>query len=353
MLVSHNVNLVLPSAGFLIQLANGRIQKAASRNVLVRELPPLNAKQLGDDGGNAGADSDVQSSVEPDRHQAQQDLREIYEEEKRELGQVGAKDYLSLLRAAGGALYWVVFALLYGGTQLFSFMESLWLKYWTSDSRPEALRYYLSGYAIIVMSGILFGAFRWVWLYGIRFCGTSVGFCDRAAPRIHASMLGSLIRSPMLFFARTPTGRIINRFSEDLNRLDAFISDDFGRSVTAGKIAGAHHLRIDLTLCYPTALAFAASLLVIAIKAPVRVQAISVRPVWNRSPVTELHFGYCSAHGSLRILAAIVSCLLPPPSSASVTFCLVSASCEPISADWLRQWAVLWRVYAIMQSVSE
>ena len=241
MLVSHNVNLVLPSAGFFIQLANGRIQKAATRNVLVGRSPPLNAKQPGANGGNTGADSDVQSTVKPDRHQAQQDLREIYEEEKRELGQVGAKHYLFLLRAAGGALYWIVFALLYGGTQLFSFMESLWLKYWTSDSRPEALRYYLSGYAIIVTSGIFFGALRWVWLYGVRFCGMSVGFCDRAAPRIHASMLGSLVRSPMVFFARTPTGWIINRFSEDLNRLDAFISDDFGRSVTAGKIAGGHH----------------------------------------------------------------------------------------------------------------
>lgn len=238
-LVSHNVNLVLPSAQFIIQLANGRIQKSGPKEVLLGDSMELDAKRPFDYSSLTGADSEVSSLVASEQRESPKELREIYEEEKREVGQVGSQHYLFLLRAAGGSLYWIAFAILYCGTQLFSFMESLWLKYWTSDHRPEALTYYISGYAVIVTSGIILGALRWVWLYGIRFCGTSVGFCDRAAPRIHAMMLGSLVRSPMAFFARVPTGRILNRFSEDLNRLDGFISDDFGRSVTAGKLSEA------------------------------------------------------------------------------------------------------------------
>lgn len=236
-LVSHNVNLVLPSAQFLIQLGNGSIVKSGSKEVLHGESRPFASDRDSVCSSTFGKDSDIDSLVLSDQRQSPQVFREIYEEEKREVGQVGVRHYLFLLRAAGGSAYWIVFALLYCGTQLFSFMESLWLKYWTSDSRPEALPYYLSGYAIIVTSGIFLGALRWVWLYGIRLCGMNVGFCDRAAPQIHAMMLGSLVRSPMVYFARTPTGRIINRFSEDLNRLDGFISDDIGSSVTAGELA--------------------------------------------------------------------------------------------------------------------
>jgi ABC-type multidrug transport system fused ATPase/permease subunit len=243
-LVSHNVNLVLPCAKFVIQLGDGRIQKWGSKEIIQGESTRLERKRPLhlSDSTETEPNSETTSITISDAQQLPKEIRQIYEEEKREIGQVRSRHYIFLLRAAGGPFYWLIFAVLYCGAQVFSFLEALWLKYWTSDPRHDALTYYLSGYAIIVTSGIFFGALRWVWLYGVRLGGASVGFCDRAAPRIHAMMLASLVRSPMVFFATWPTGRILNRFSEDLNRLDSFISDDFGRSVTAGKLSRITHI---------------------------------------------------------------------------------------------------------------
>jgi ABC-type multidrug transport system fused ATPase/permease subunit len=230
-LVSHNVNLVIQSARFVIQLDNGRIQKSGSKEDFISELKEVDVNAKFDDDGEPESitlDATAQSGL-PEK------VRLVYEEEKREIGRVGSHHYLFLLRAAGGLPYWIIFALIYGGAQLFSFLEALWLKYWTGDTQSSNLNHYLSGYAIIVTSGIMVGGLRWVWLYGVRFGRRRVGFCDRAAPLIHDMMLRRLVHSPLSMFTSWPIGRLLNRFSEDINRVDGFISDDFGRSVTAGR----------------------------------------------------------------------------------------------------------------------
>lgn len=42
----------------------------------------------------------------------------------------------------------------------------------------------------------------------------------KAAGEMHSSMLRCIIRSPMAFFDTTPVGRIMNRFSSDIDVLD-------------------------------------------------------------------------------------------------------------------------------------
>lgn len=248
-LVSHNVNLVISSAQFVIHLANGRIQKSGPRQDFIAGMDDIDVKaEFGDETDVVCEESGMIDS--PDYSRLTEKIRRVYEEEKRETGRVGSHHYLFLLSAAGRLSYWIIFALIYGGAQLFSFFEALWLKYWTSDSRPENVNYYLFGYATIVTCGILTGALRWFWLYGIRFGRTRVGFCNRAAPLIHDMMLRRLIHSPLSIFTSWPTGRILNRFSEDISRIDSFISDDVGRSVTAG---GCEASALDLSGVNPPA----------------------------------------------------------------------------------------------------
>ncbi len=45
----------------------------------------------------------------------------------------------------------------------------------------------------------------------------------RAAAKLHKRLLTSLLRASMRFFDVTPVGRIINRFSTDLDKLDSNI----------------------------------------------------------------------------------------------------------------------------------
>ncbi|KAJ9101771.1 hypothetical protein QFC21_003110 [Naganishia friedmannii] len=232
-LVSHNVNLVLPSAQYVVHIENGTIDKSGPAADFTYQMHD-----------NEESDRDVDrlldtsDPVELDAVPSAEipsEIRRIYEEEKREIGQVDRRNYAFLFKCAGGVIYWSIFTLIYGGAEFFNFLQTLWLKYWTGDGRPERLGLYLTGYAIIVTVGILIGAFRWLWLYGIRFRNTGVGFTDSAAPRIHDLMLRRLVGSPLALFTSWPTGRLLNRFSGDISQIDGSVPDNVGRSFSAGK----------------------------------------------------------------------------------------------------------------------
>ena len=49
----------------------------------------------------------------------------------------------------------------------------------------------------------------------------NLAICSVRASRVmHFNMLKNILRSPMVFFETTPTGRILNRFSRDVETID-------------------------------------------------------------------------------------------------------------------------------------
>ena len=49
----------------------------------------------------------------------------------------------------------------------------------------------------------------------------------RSARSLHSSLLFSILRSKMSFFEQTPSGRIINRFSKDVEAVESIIPDSY------------------------------------------------------------------------------------------------------------------------------
>ena len=68
----------------------------------------------------------------------------------------------------------------------------------------------------------LFSAF-FVLLYAIV-CAFSMVIASR---KLHGSMLMNILRSPMSFFDTTPIGRIVNRFSRDMETVDNVLPQIF------------------------------------------------------------------------------------------------------------------------------
>lgn len=60
-------------------------------------------------------------------------------------------------------------------------------------------------------------------------CGalTIAGATVRAAKYLHKMLLKNILRSPMSFFDITPIGRIVNRFSKDIDIVDVMLPSNF------------------------------------------------------------------------------------------------------------------------------
>jgi len=55
----------------------------------------------------------------------------------------------------------------------------------------------------------------------------SVGMVINSSRNFHSKMLRSILRSNMQFFESTPVGRILNRFSKDMNSIESAIPVSF------------------------------------------------------------------------------------------------------------------------------
>ncbi len=77
--------------------------------------------------------------------------------------------------------------------------------------------------------------------------GVSIA-CVSAATIIHDKMLHRIMRAPMTFFDTTPVGRILNRFSQDMNVLDSNI-----RMTIIAFLSGVSGLVTTIiVICYTT-----------------------------------------------------------------------------------------------------
>ncbi|XP_065643860.1 multidrug resistance-associated protein 1 isoform X7 [Hydra vulgaris] len=130
-------------------------------------------------------------------------------------GKIKWSVFLIYLRSIG--IFMVFFALFLGLiTEGFSLCSRIWLADWSSNSNVSQKKrnMYLEVFGGL---GIAQGFFTWLQAYIIGFGVT------KASKDLHDKLLKNVLRCPMLFFETTPVGRLINRFSKDINIIDESI----------------------------------------------------------------------------------------------------------------------------------
>lgn len=137
-------------------------------------------------------------------------------------GKVKRDVYYAYAKACGmfGLACW---ATMFVASTLGSVMGNYWLKKWAERNsdlgdNSEAL-HFITIYALFGLStsfldlgkGVLF----WVYL-GLK-----------GGRSVHDAMANHIVKAPMSFFDRTPVGRIMNRFTNDINKVDDALPQSF------------------------------------------------------------------------------------------------------------------------------
>lgn len=150
-------------------------------------------------------------------------------EEKAE-GAIPFSTYFAYVRAGGGlpvVLLVIFVSLLAELSRAFSFW---WLAHWLEDGSGGVI---INGSnETIVSDNISDNAHLWMYnlVYGMSLVAIIVFFAlrsmvvvkvlMRASSRLHDQLFRKVMRTPILFFDTTPLGRLINRFSRDMDEMD-------------------------------------------------------------------------------------------------------------------------------------
>uniref|UniRef100_A0A914W5V4 Uncharacterized protein n=1 Tax=Plectus sambesii TaxID=2011161 RepID=A0A914W5V4_9BILA len=155
----------------------------------------------------------------------------LIEDEEVETGTVAWTVYGMYVRAAGLITIAVNMACLILGHGGFEIGGSFWLADWSEDADAQT-RNATVPFSIQQRIGI-YGAFGMgqALFFGASTLCVAIG-SYRASRKLHDALVHTVMRSPMSFFDTTPLGRIINRFSKDMENVDDHLPYDMQRSIS-------------------------------------------------------------------------------------------------------------------------
>ncbi|KAJ1943201.1 hypothetical protein GGF37_002753 [Kickxella alabastrina] len=152
-------------------------------------------------------------------------------------GHVQWRVYLAYIRASGGLMFWAALTVLLMLTQGLLVAQDWWLHEWASsygkpsltsnqlietqqsgsnngkdrDSGRVDLAHFIGGYVAIALASLFLILGRSL----LHFWGSL-----KASWTLHEALLRTILRAPVRFFDITPVGRLINRFSKDIESID-------------------------------------------------------------------------------------------------------------------------------------
>ncbi|NXM50901.1 MRP1 protein, partial [Gymnorhina tibicen] len=195
--------------------------KPIENGVLVNEAPgKLMHRQLSNSSTysrDTGKPQHQSSTAELQKPLAEKNSWKLTEADTAKTGRVKATVYWDYMKAIG--LFMSFLAIfLFMCNHIASLASNYWLSLWTDDpvingtQQNTTLRLGVYG-ALGISQGIaVFGYSMVVSIGGI--------FASR---HLHLNLLHNVLRSPMSFFERTPSGNLVNRFSKEIDTIDSTI----------------------------------------------------------------------------------------------------------------------------------
>ncbi len=218
-IVTHAIELVTPHADWIVVMREGRVYAQGSYAEMMQQCPhemmqhATRAKQ--DDVKQAHPTHDTQESTHDSASQPTDDKQDtsasLITTEEQSFGVVHGITYMQYARAMGIPCLMLAL-LLQGAQQACDFCVSWWLTQWTDDTQQtHAVTYYISIYASLTGASALL-------ILAYQICVVLCGY--RTSMYFHTAALTSVVAAPLQWFDATPVGRLLSRFSRDLDVID-------------------------------------------------------------------------------------------------------------------------------------
>ncbi|KAK6334206.1 hypothetical protein TWF696_002707 [Orbilia brochopaga] len=140
----------------------------------------------------------------------------LMQDEERSTSSVGWPIYYAYMKASGSVLIAPIIILFLFTAQTTNIMSTIWLSWWTSGRYNLSKSAYIAGY---VGLGVAQAVFMFIFSLILTIGGTE------ASKVLMQKAMRSVLRAPMAFFDTTPLGRIVNRFSKDVDIMDNNLTD--------------------------------------------------------------------------------------------------------------------------------
>jgi ABC-type multidrug transport system fused ATPase/permease subunit len=226
-LVTHQVQF-LPFADRVVALENGSIVATGSYDELMASHPHLQSlgahetsMQVANKNDKVTEDGSSMAQRRSSEREGRRSSGKLTTTEMIAEGAVGRSTFRGF--ALRGLGLKVCMAILFSATMkvVMQICTDLWLAYWVAEGDPF-------GFTLQECIGIyvLLGAIQAMFLYSRAASVTAVGLVN-ACRNLFYMLFTSVFGSPVMFFDLTPTGRLLNRFTADLDVLD----NQFGRLI--------------------------------------------------------------------------------------------------------------------------
>lgn len=171
----------------------------------------------------------------------------LMQAEERNTGSVSLRVYLTYLKYGRGAYMVPICVMSIVLMQVANILNSYWLIWWQKDHFHEPIGFYMGIYAML---GVVMTIFTFI-------MGCTMGFLSYyACKRVHHEAIQRVVYAPMAWLDVTPIGRIMNRFSKDVDVVDNQLADAVRMAAnTLASVAGAVILITILTHYFVIAVA--------------------------------------------------------------------------------------------------